>query len=111
MRLLRVQPRLMRRLSPLRLSCAAAALTFALAPRIASAEGTSLRANLIEPKSVKLDGVPKEWSALSALGYAVKGRGGKPDIEARAALAYDTNNVYIAADVTDDVLRAGGDHL
>ncbi|MFS8067132.1 MAG: hypothetical protein ACMG6S_12240, partial [Byssovorax sp.] len=86
----------MRRPALLRLSCAAA-LTFAFAftPRIASAEGTSLRANLIEAKSIKLDGVPKEWTALSAVGYAVKGRAGKPDLEARAAIAYDTNNVYI----------------
>lgn len=110
MRLFRVQPPPMRRPALLRLSCAAA-LTFALLPRIAFAEGTSLRANLIEAKSIKLDGVPKEWTALLAVGYAVKGRAGKPDLEARAAIAYDTNNVYIAADVTDDVLRAGGDHL
>ena len=110
MRLLRVQPRLMRRPALLRFSCAAA-LASALLPRIASAEGTSLRANLIEPKSIKLDGVPKEWAALSALGYAVKGRAGKADLEAKAGIAYDASNIYIAADVTDDVLRAGGDHL
>lgn len=104
----------MRRPAHLRLS-RAAALTFALAltaaPGIGSAEGTSLRANLVEAKSIKLDGVPKEWSALSAAGYAVKGRAGKPDLEAHAGIAYDASNVYIAADVTDDVLRAGGDHL
>lgn len=100
----------MRRQTLLRLSCAAA-LTFALPPRIAAAEGTSLRANLVEAKSIKLDGVPKEWTALAALGYALKGRAGKPDLEAKAAIAYDANNVYIAADVTDDVLRVGGDHL
>lgn len=110
MRRFRVQRPPMRRPALLRLTCAAA-LTFTLAPRIASAEGTSLRANLVEAKSIKLDGVPKEWSALSALGFAVKGRAGKPDLEAHAGVAYDANNVYIAADVTDDVLRAGGDHL
>lgn len=100
----------MRRPALLRLSCAAA-LTFALAPRLASAEGTSLRANLVEPRSIKLDGVPKEWAALSSVGFAVKGRAGKPDLEARAGIAYDATSIYIAADVTDDVLRAGGDHL
>jgi hypothetical protein len=100
----------MRRPALLRLSCAAA-LTLTFAPGLASAEGTSLRANLVEAKSIKLDGVPKEWAALSPLGFAVKGRAGKPDLEAHAGLAYDANNVYIAADVTDDVLRAGGDHL
>ncbi len=110
MRVVRVQCPPMRRPALLRLSCAAA-LIFALAPRTASAEGTSLRANLVEPRSIKLDGVPKEWSALSAVGFAVKGRAAKADLEARAGIAYDTNNVYIAADVTDDVLRAGGDHL
>src|SRR6185503_221322 len=68
-------------------------------------------ANLVEAKSIKLDGVPKEWSALSTVGFPVKGRATKADLEARAGIAYDTSNVYIAADVTDDVLRAGGDHL
>src|SRR6185436_5109135 len=42
----------------------------------------------------------------------VRGRAGKADIEARAGIAYDANNIYIAADVTDDVLRGGGgDHV
>lgn len=76
------------------------------------AEGTALKADLIEAKSIKLDGVPKEWASLTSLGYAVKGKGGKPDIEARAGLAYDATNLYVAADVTDDVLRGGGgDHV
>ena len=45
---------------------------------------------------------------LTSLGYTLKGKLGKPDIEARAGLAYDANNLYIAADVTDDVMRGGG---
>lgn len=110
MRLVRVQRPPMRRPALLRLSCAAA-LTFTFTPGLAAAEGTSLRANLVEAKSIKLDGVPKEWAALSPLGFAVKGRASKPDLQAHAGLAYDANNVYVAADVTDDVLRAGGDHL
>lgn len=77
----------------------------------ALAEGTSLRADLVEGKSVKLDGLLKEWSSFFSLSHAVKGRSGKPDIEARAAISYDANNVYIAADVTDDTLRAGADHV
>lgn len=85
-----------------------AALASVAAPRAASAEGTALRADLVEAKSIKLDGVPKEWASFVHLGYAVKGKAGKPDIEARASLAYDANNVYVAADVTDDVLRGGG---
>jgi hypothetical protein len=74
----------------------------------ALAEGTSLRADLVEAKSIKLDGVPKEWGGLVALGYTLKGKNGKPDIEAQAGIAYDANNVYVAADVVDDTLRGGG---
>jgi hypothetical protein len=84
-----------------------AALALALAPD-ARAEGTALRADLVEGKSIKLDGVPKEWGGLVSLGYTLKGKNGKPDIEARAGLAYDSNNLYVAADVTDDVLKGGG---
>jgi hypothetical protein len=75
------------------------------------AEGTALRASLVEPKAIKLDGLAKEWSSLSPLSHAVKGRAGKPDAEGRAALSYDVNNVYLAAELTDDNLRAGADHL
>lgn len=80
-------------------------------PGDSHAEGTALKADLVEAKSIKIDGVPKEWSSLASLGYALKGKNGKPDIEARAGLAYDAQNLYVAADVTDDVLRAGGDHV
>jgi hypothetical protein len=92
-----------------RLAPAALTALVALAlPHAARADGTALRADLVESKSIKLDGVPKEWGSLVTLGYAVKGKVGKPDIEARAGLAYDASNVYVAADVTDDVLRGGG---
>ncbi|MFO0759763.1 MAG: hypothetical protein U0359_24965 [Byssovorax sp.] len=77
----------------------------------AQAEGTSLRATLVEPKSIKLDGIPKEWSALSAMPYASKGRAGKPDAEGKAAVAYDAANVYVTAELTDDTLRPGADHI
>ena len=79
-----------------------------LAPPSAFADGTALRADLVEAKSIKLDGVPKEWGSLVTLGYTLRGRNGKPDIEAHAGLAYDANNLYVAADVTDDVMRGGG---
>jgi hypothetical protein len=95
-------------LRPLLLPALAASLALALPPRSARADGTALRADLVEAKSIKLDGVPKEWSSLVTLSYTVKGHLGKPDLEARAALAYDANNLYVAADVTDDVLRGGG---
>jgi hypothetical protein len=74
----------------------------------ALAEGTALRADLVEAKSIKLDGVPKEWGGLVTLGNTLRGKSGKPDIEAHAGLAYDANNLYVGADVTDDVLRGGG---
>lgn len=86
----------------------AAFLALALAPGAAFAEGTALRADLVEAKSIKLDGIPKEWTSLVTLSYTLKGHLGKPDLEARVGLAYDANNLYVAADVTDDVLRGGG---
>jgi hypothetical protein len=95
-----------------RLLCTAFPVLFSLAAGLlagpALADGTALRADLVEAKSIKLDGVPKEWGGLVALGSTLKGKNGKPDIEAHAGLAYDANNLYVAADVTDDVLRGGG---
>lgn len=100
----------MRTLHPL-LASAALCATIAL-PCPARADGTVLRADLIDGKSIKLDGVPKEWVGMVSLGYTLRGHLGKPDIEAHAAIAYDANDVYVAADVTDDVLRGGGgDHV
>jgi hypothetical protein len=72
---------------------------------------TALRADLIEAKTVKMDGVPKEWTTLAALGSAVKGKPQKPDLEAKAGIAYDNTNLFIAADVTDDTFKAGLDRL
>lgn len=72
---------------------------------------TALRADLIEAKTIKLDGVPKEWTALSSLGVAVKGKPQKPDLEAKAGIAYDNTSLFIAADVTDDTYKPGLDHV
>jgi hypothetical protein len=89
---------------------AALAATTAASP--ASAEGSSLRADLVAPKTIKLDGIPKEWpSGLAALGKTVKGKAGKPDIDARGAVTYDASTIYVAADITDDTLRGGADHV
>lgn len=78
----------------------------------ARAAGTSLRADLVDAKGLKLDGIPKEWpEALAPLSHALKGRVGGPDLEARAALAYDDARLYVGADVTDDRLVAGGDRI
>lgn len=95
----------------LALSSLFAALLTTAAPE-AHAEGSALRADLVQAKAIKLDGVPKEWpSGLTALTRSVKGKPGKPDLEARAAVAYDGANLYIAADVVDDALRGGADHV
>ena len=92
------------------LACAAVLAASALAFP-AAADGTPLKANLVESKSIKLDGVPKEWDGFQSLSYSLKGKAAKPDLEARGAIAYDSNNIYIAADVTDDVLKSGGDRV
>ncbi|WP_437955071.1 hypothetical protein WME76_26390 [Sorangium sp. So ce119] len=91
---------------------ALAALTTAAAPSPALAAGTPLAAPLVESKWLKLDGVPKEWPvALTSLGIRVKGKPSKADLAAQAAIAYDDARVYVAADVTDDALRGGADHV
>ena len=83
----------------------------ALAVPAAASAQTALRADLIEAKTIKLDGIPKEWGALSSLSAAVKGKAQKPDLEAKAAIAYDNTNLFVAADITDDTFKAGLDHL
>lgn len=93
--------------------CALAASAGALsATSHALAEGTAIKAALVETKSIKLDGVLKEWPALMALSHNAKGKPTKTDLEARAALSYDGANIFVAVDVTDDVLKGGGgDHV
>jgi len=83
----------------------------ALAAPATAAAQTAFRADLIEAKTVKLDGVPKEWTGLTTLAAAVKGKPAKPDLEAKAGIAYDATNVFIAADVTDDTFKPGLDHV
>lgn len=87
-----------------------AGLALLAAPAAAAAQ-TALRADLIEAKSIKMDGVPKEWGGLVGLGSAFKGKPQKPDLEAKASIAYDTTTVFLAADVTDDVYKPGLDHV
>lgn len=78
----------------------------------ARAAATSLRAALVDPKSVKLDGVLKEWpGAMTRLSETLQSKVGKPDLEAQVLIAYDESRVYVAADVTDDKLRAGADRV
>lgn len=77
-------------------------------PALAVAATSSIPADLVEPKTIKLDGVPKEWPAMTSLDVAVKGTPKKGDLEAKAGVAYDATNLYVGADVTDDVLKGGG---
>jgi hypothetical protein len=82
-------------------------------PGAAHAGGTSLRADKVD-KAPKLDGVPgsSEWPReLTKLSSTVKGSAGGKDLSAKAALQYDDQNLYVAADVTDDVLRGGADRV
>lgn len=89
---------------------AAAGLALLTAPGAAGAQ-SAFRADLIEAKSVKMDGIPKEWGGLVTLGTAVKGKPQKPDLEAKAGIAYDNTNLFVAADVTDDTFKPGLDRL
>lgn len=85
------------------------ALLFALAPTLlattpARAE-TPLRANLVEPRTIRLDGLPREWpAALQPLRVHQGPRPGESDLSARYGIAYDATNLYVAFDVDDDDL-------
>ena len=88
------------------------ALVLAAAAASAPAGAESLRADLLEPKTIKLDGVPKEWAAgMVSLSTVVRGKPRKPDLDARGVIAYDAGNVLVGADVVDDHLKAGTDRV
>ncbi|XXX73170.1 hypothetical protein WMF30_36525 [Sorangium sp. So ce134] len=94
------------------LAPAALAALAAAAPAPALAAGAPIAAPLVESKWLKLDGIPKEWPvALTSLGIKVKGKPSKADLAAQVAIAYDDARFYVAADVTDDALRGGADHV
>ncbi len=78
----------------------------------ADAAGAGLRVERIDD-SIELDGVHEEWpSAFRELGEVHRGRPDSTrDLAARVSLAYDDQNLYIAADVTDERLVAGGDFV
>lgn len=89
---------------------AAGALTLGLHDADAALAGaTAFRIDKVE-KAPTIDGVPGEWPRdLVKLGNAVKGTPSATDLLAKAAISYDATHFYIAADVTDDTLRGGGD--
>lgn len=87
-----------------------AALLLALAPTLlltteAQAD-TPLRLDLVAPRSIRLDGIPREWpSPLKPVTTILQGsRPAESDLRATAAIAYDDTNLYVALDVTDDRL-------
>jgi hypothetical protein len=92
-----------------------AAVTCVLAGLLASASALAkpkgLRA-LSAPDEVSLDGLPDEFDTdWRDLDHTEKGSAKKGDISAKATIAYDASAIYIAADVNDDKLAGGGDHV
>ncbi len=78
----------------------------------AAARPRALRFTMVTAEP-ELDGVPAEWNAeFRALSFPVRGRASSTrDLAARAAVAYDAHYLYVAAEVTDDRLVAGGDFI
>ncbi len=64
-------------------------------------------------EAIEIDGVPGEWIGdWRALAFTVAGtQASEADLSARAIVLYDADNLYLAADVRDDQLVAGGDAL
>jgi hypothetical protein len=60
-------------------------------------------------KTPTIDGLPSEWPRDLGKLVAVKGAPSASDLSAKAAVTYDDKAFYVAVDVTDDVLRGGGD--
>jgi hypothetical protein len=60
-------------------------------------------------KAPTVDGLPSEWPRDLGKLVAVKGAPSATDLAAKAAVTYDDKAFYVAVDVTDDVLRGGGD--
>ncbi len=90
------------------LSLAASASVMVVALN-ASAAAAPLRIDRVE-KAPVIDGVPGEWPReLVKLSSAVKGSPSAADLSAKGAITYDDKNLYVAVDVTDDVLVGGGD--
>lgn len=68
----------------------------------------ALRIDKVE-KAPTIDGLPSEWPRDLGKLVAVKGAPSAADLAAKAAVTYDDKAFYVAVDVTDDVLRGGGD--
>lgn len=99
----RAEPRLRRS----RLAGALAGLALAGVP-LASAEASPIKLDQID-RPVVLDGIPNpgEWPREPQKMSAVGAAAAPADLSARGAIAYDAKNLYVAVDVTDDLLREG----
>lgn len=88
------------------------ALGLVLHPAEAAARPLGLRASSA-PEKIRIDGVPKEWDgSWRELTKVLSGElVGPSDCGAEVLLAYDQRHLYLAADVVDDQLVAGGDHV
>ncbi|MBW2456663.1 MAG: hypothetical protein JRI68_19260 [Deltaproteobacteria bacterium] len=88
------------------------ALTVLLAGAVSSARPAGLKANFA-PERVVIDGLPKEFGGRwRKLDYDVKGEAPDgDDLKVNATIAYDDRHLYVAAEVQDDKLVGGGDHL
>jgi hypothetical protein len=65
------------------------------------------------PSNMTIDGEPKEWDTdWRDLDHVL--RGDKPDqddVSGRVTIAYDDTGIYVAAEITDDKLVGGSDHV
>ncbi len=88
------------------------ALVVLLAGAGSAAGSGGLKANFA-PERVAIDGVPKEFGGdWRKLDYDVKGAApAKSDLSVNATIAYDERHLYVAAEVQDDKLVGGADHL
>jgi len=86
------------------------AFVVGLAPAVATAAPAApLRIDKVE-KTPVIDGVPGEWPReLVRLSQTVKGSPAAADLSAKATISYDDKSIFVAVDVTDDVLVGGGD--
>ena len=77
----------------------------------AAAKPRALRARW--ETSIQIDGVPGEFGGeWRRLTHALKGkRPPSEDLDARALVAFGDKGIYLAADVRDDKIVGGGDHV
>lgn len=79
------------------LVCGASALL--AAPAAAQSIGTELPLSLVNDGEIKIDGVLREWDSTVPLSRVIDGT--NTGAQMRAALAYDTQYLYVAGEVID----------